>query len=43
MLDRLGHVPEVGEKAVTEGIEIEVVAMEGRSIRTVRLIVLPPE
>ena len=43
VLDRLGHVPEVGEKAVTKGIEIEVVAMEGRSIRTVRLIVLPPE
>ncbi len=36
VLDRLGHVPEVGERVVVEGIEIEVVDMDRRSIVTVR-------
>ncbi len=38
VFDRLGHVPEVGERAVVDDIEIEVVAMDRRSILTVRIV-----
>lgn len=38
VLSSLGHVPEVGEHTVVDGIDIEVVAMARRSIRTVRIV-----
>jgi putative hemolysin len=43
VLDRLGHVPQVGERATVEGIECEVVAMERRAILTVRVVVPSPD
>ncbi len=37
VLDRLGHVPQIGERTVADGIEIEVMDMDGRSIVKLRI------
>ncbi len=42
VLDRLGHIPDVGEHIRVEGVDIEVVAMDRLSIRTLRIVVPDP-
>jgi CBS domain containing-hemolysin-like protein len=37
VLDRLGHVPRLGEKAAWQGLEIEVVDVDRRRLRRVRV------
>ena len=37
VLDRLGHVPRLGEKAAWQGLEIEVVEVDRRRLRRVRV------
>ena len=38
VLDRLGRFPALGERTVIDGIEIEVVDMDDRSIVTLRIV-----
>lgn len=44
VLDRLGHLPEVGERVSIQGCDIEVIATDRRSIASVRIAgPAPPE
>jgi putative hemolysin len=38
VFDRLGYVPQVGERAIVAGVEIEVTAMDRREIVAIRII-----
>ena len=41
VLDRLGRIPVVGDRAVDAGVAATVLSMDGRRIRTLELVVLP--
>lgn len=42
VLDRLGRIPVVGDRATDAGVAATVLSMEGRRIRTLELVVLTP-
>jgi CBS domain containing-hemolysin-like protein len=42
VLDRLGRIPVVGDRAVDAGVATTVLSMEGRRVRTLELVILTP-
>jgi len=43
VLDRLGHLPAVGEKTAWQDLTLEVVAVEGQRIDRVLVTIRPPD
>jgi len=37
VLDRLGHLPRIGERAAWQGLDLEVVELDRRRLRRVRV------
>lgn len=42
VMDQLGRIPEVGDQVVSAGLELHVVAMDERRVRTLELVICEP-